>query len=109
MRCNAGSALLPDRHERFGPDSRGRRSTRCFPQHATLATHSFTLVAGTAALAMCSTGYELLALTSASAHMVGPSAMTSAGPYAGMRVKITGTLSTTMTCPPELTYTSTGG
>ena len=56
-----------------------------------------------------STSYELLAVTSVSPQMVGPSAMTSAGPYEGMRVKITGTLTTTMTCPPELTYTSTGG
>ncbi len=55
------------------------------------------------------TSYKLLPVVSLSAQMVGPMAMTMAAPYEGMRVKVTGTLTTSTTCPSELTYTSNGG
>jgi hypothetical protein len=56
-----------------------------------------------------STSYKLLPVASVSAQMVGPMAMTTAGPYEGMRVQVAGALGTSTTCPPELTYVSSGG
>ncbi len=55
-----------------------------------------------------STAYKLLPVTSVTAQAVGPMAMTTAAPYEGMRVQVAGALTTSTTCPAELTYTSSG-